>query len=113
MIQKIPGLSDCNSLFLFIIICVQLSCVSVRIELEPHSKKSTSFNHYSHYMFFGLTGNDSLNIKQACMEGKPVYIQNYFTFEDFLFAISTIGLYSPKSTRIWCSLPHQASSIKL
>ena len=95
------------------IILLQLSCASVNIELEPNSKKSTSFTHYSHYVFFGLMGSDSLNIKQACMEGEPTHIKNYFTFEDFLFAISTIGLYSPKSTKIWCELPDQDSPIKL
>ncbi|MDE0119932.1 MAG: hypothetical protein OXM55_08010 [Bdellovibrionales bacterium] len=99
-------------IILLTIICINLSCASISMELEPNSKKSTSFNHYSHYVFFGLIGNDSLNIKQACMEGTPVHIQNYFTFEDFLFAISTIGLYSPKSTKIWCQLPHQDSSVK-
>ena len=95
-----------------LIILLQLSCASVNIELEPNSTKSTSFTHYSHYLFFGLMGYDSLNIKQACMDGEPIHIKNYFTFEDFLFAISTIGLYAPKSTKIRCELPEQ-SSLKL
>ena len=82
-----------------------LSCMSVDIELEPNADKSTSFNHYSHYGFLGLIGHDSLNIKKACMEGEPQRAVSYFTFEDILFAISTVGLYSPKSLKIQCEWP--------
>ncbi len=92
----------------FIIILLSvflLSCMSVDIELEPHAGKSTSFNHYSHYGLLGLIGHDSLNVKRACVEGEPLRALNYFTFEDLLFAISTIGLYSPKSLKIQCALP--------
>ena len=117
-----------------------LSCASVRIELEPDSSQSTSFTHYSHYGLFGLLGSDSLNIKKTCTNGKPIRIKNYFSIEDMLFPItiataiyglywvilgslgwpwdpliilSSLGLYYPKSTKIWCELPNEDTSLKL
>ena len=113
-----------------------LACASVRVDLEPpdNSSQSTSFTHYSHYGLFGLLGSDSVNLKKACMDGKPIRIENYFSIEDMLFPItiataiysiywvvfgglawpwesliilSSLGLYSPKSTKIWCELPNQ------
>ena len=123
-----------------IIASLTLSCASVRVELEPDSGQSTSFTHYSHYGLFGLLGSDSINVKKACMDGKAIKVKNYFSFEDMLFPItiataiyslhwvflggfgwfwdpliilSSLGLYSPKSTKIWCELPNQDNSLKL
>ena len=100
-------------IFILLGIIFNLSCVSVNIELAPNSSDSTFFTYYSHYGIFGLIGSDTLNITQACMEGEPVQIRNYFSFEDFLFTITSVGLYSPKSTQIWCELPNKDSPIKL
>ena len=85
-----------------------VSCASVNVELVPEYEKTISFVHYSHYGFFGLLGSDSLNIEQACAGRGPVKIKNYFSFEDFLFTLTTVGLYSPKSTRVWCG--HETES---
>lgn len=117
-----------------LIASMTLSCASVRIDLEPESSQSTSFTHYSHYGLFGLLGSDSVNLKKACVDGKPTRIKNYFNIEDMLFPIaiattiysiywvtlggltwpwesliilSSLGLYTPKSTKIWCELPNQ------
>ena len=80
-------------------------CVSVRVELEPKYGQTTSFVHYNHYGLFGLMGKGSINIQSACITSKPVYVRNYFSFEDFLFTVTLLGLYTPKSTEIQCELP--------
>ena len=97
-----------TSIFLFL-----LSCVSVDIELEPNVENATSFVHYSHYGLFGLIGYDTLDIKQSCIGSEPIKIRNYFSFEDFIFTITSIGLYTPKSTKVWCELTDKDSEIKL
>lgn len=91
---------------------LMISCASVNIELTRYPEQSTAFTHYSHYGLWGLVGSDSINLQKVCMGGKPIQIRNYFNFEDFLFAISTLGLYSPKSTEIWCEMPTK-DSLKL
>ena len=93
--------------FLLLNLLLLSHCASVRVELESPHGKTTSFTHYSHYGFFGLIGGDSIDIQSACMRGKPVNIRNYFSFEDFLFTFTSLGLYTPKSTEIQCELPHQ------
>ena len=139
-----------KAFLLCVVALLTASCASVNIELKPHSEKSTSVTHYSHYGLWGLVGSDSINLKQVCMGEEPVQVRNYFNFEDFLFAISTLGLfsvvvaltvsylatiphlmisitdfqvllisafgfglYSPKSTEIWCEIPYQDNVIKL
>ncbi len=102
------GLILCGlkSTIIFCSMFLIISCASVNIELTPHPEKSTSFTHYSHYGLWGLVGSDSVNLEKACGDGEPLQIRNYFNFEDFLFAISTLGLYFPKSTKIGCEIPN-------
>ena len=133
-----------KTFLLYLLVLLTVSCASVNIELKPYSEQSTSFVHYSHYGLWGLVGSDSINLEQACIDGEPVQVRNHFSFEDFLFAVSTVGLsalgiaffygpmvffysppiysllavstfglYSPKSTEIWCEIPHQDDVIKL
>jgi len=96
-------------ILLNIVFFLTASCVSINIELEPYSEKTTTFTYYSHYGFFGLIGSDNLNIHQMCGNYSVTHIKNYFSFEDLLFAISTAFLYTPKSTKVWCEYPDKDS----
>ena len=87
---------------LFLLV-LQLSCASVTIELEPVKENISSFTHHSHYGLLGLIGSDKVDLENACISGHAVQIKNYLSFEDMLFAVSTAGLYTPKSTKIWCT----------
>lgn len=95
-----PNYFSFSVLFLLVL---QLSCASVTIELEPTKEDTTTFTHHSHYGLLGLIGSDSVNLEKACIDGHAVQIKNYLSFEDILFAVSTVGLYTPKSTQIWCT----------
>ena len=88
-------------LLAFLFFC---SCVSTSIELEPkNNRKLSSFDYYSHYGLWGLVGSDFLDMRKICVNSEAVRVENYFNFENLLFALITAGLYTPKSTRIWCS----------
>ena len=99
--------------FLFIaLMCLQTSCTSVQMAFDQPDEKTTiitSFTHYSHYFLFGLVGSDTLDLNKTCMNGKPIQVKNYSTFEDILFTVVSCGLYTPKSTKIWCELPSHTS----
>ncbi len=92
------------SFFTLFLLVLQLSCASVTIELDPMKEDTSTFTHHSHYGLFGLIGSDKVNLEKACISGQAVQIKNYLSFEDILFAVSTVGLYTPKSTQIWCTL---------
>jgi len=77
----------------------------VNIEMASSKKNTTSFTHYSHYLLFGLIGLDTLDEGKLCQNQDLVRVENYFTVEDILFMLTTVGLYTPKSTKIWCETP--------
>ena len=103
--KKATGRAKTACVVLFFQLVFLTNCASVRVQLEePSYEKTIYFVHYSHYGFFGLIGRDSIDIPSACINSKAVYIRNYFSFEDFLFTVSSLGLYTPKSTGIHCEL---------
>ena len=73
--------------------------------MTPDIQDTTSFTHYSHYLLFGLIGVDAVDVNEICPNQTLVRVKNYFTIEDALFTITTAGLYTPKSTKIWCETP--------
>ena len=89
----------------FLFFCFQMSCSHLTIEMAPNIENTTSFTHYSHYFLFGLIGKDILDMDKVCPDQTIVQIKNYFTGEDVLFMLTTAGLYTPKSTKIWCEAP--------
>ena len=92
-------------LFFFSIFYFQMSCSHVNIEMASGIKNTTAFTHYSHYLLFGLIGLDTLDVDKLCQDQNLVQVENYFTAEDVLFMLTTVGLYTPKSTKIWCEAP--------
>lgn len=79
-----------------------VSCTSINVRFKPKVEHETSFTHYTHYGFMGLIGSDTLYFEKLCINSNPVRVKNYFSSEDMLFAFFTFGIYTPKSTKIWC-----------
>lgn len=93
-------------LFFFSIFYFQISCSHVNVEMVSGIKNTTAFTHYSHYLLFGLIGLDTLDVDKLCQNQTLVRVENYFTGEDILFILTTAGLYTPKSTKVWCEAPN-------
>ena len=87
-----------------------MSCSHVRVEMASGIKNTTAFTHYSHYLLFGLIGWDTLDVEKLCQDQTLVQVENYFTGEDILFMLTTAGLYTPKSTKVWCEAPSSSEN---
>ena len=98
--------------FFFSILYFQISCSHVPIEMASGIKNTTTFTHYSHYLLFGLIGLDTLDAGKLCHNQTLVQVENYFTGEDILFMLTTAGLYTPKSTKVWCEAPSSLKNLE-
>ena len=79
-----------------------ISCATITVEFKPIPEYATTFTAYNHYWLFGLMGPNNISLKNSCTNGSVVQIQHYYSFEDFLLAFTTLGIYTPKNTKIWC-----------
>ena len=87
-----------------VLVFLLVSCSTVTIKPRG-SKKYTSEPTYSktfHHWAWGLVAGGEVNVKEVC-GGKPVkQMQTQFEFVDSLLGIVTLGIYRPRTAKVWC-----------
>ena len=80
------------------------ACSPVTIRNDSHVKTYVPA-HYQKtvsYWWWGLYGEHTINVREAC-KGMPVkQMQATSTFTDALSFIFTLGIYMPRTAKIWC-----------
>jgi len=88
-------------IILTLLICA-CSSVTVRTDSETESSNSPSFQQSYSYWWWGLRGEHSVNVREVC-NGQPVeQMQSTYTITDALVGLFTLGIYAPRSARVWC-----------
>ena len=80
-------------------------CATVTITSSASEKLSTPPTYEQRKPFFmaGLIRNHSIDVKAICGERLVVQMQTQDTFVDRLLAMVTLGVYTPRTARVWCS----------
>ena len=93
-----------KQLFLFTLMIVLSACSSVTVRTDNKSKdvSSPSFQKRYTYWWWGLQGKHSINVREVC-SGKAVeQIQAVDTLSDVILITITLGIYTPRTARVWC-----------
>lgn len=79
-------------------------CSSVTIKPKGGAIISNSPTMEKSYSFFlgGLIGEHTVNVTQFCDGSEPVQFQSQNTFVDKLLGGLTLGIYTPRTVKIWC-----------
>ena len=67
-----------------------------KISVEPTWTKTENF------FLWGLVGTGHVDVKQVCQGQNPVQIQAQHTFVDGLLGFVTLGIYYPRTSKVWC-----------
>lgn len=81
------------------------ACSSVTVRTDQQNKESQRLADYQqrfNFYFWGLKGEHSVNVREVCQARKVEQIQSVFTLSDTALTIVTLGIYAPRSARIWC-----------
>ena len=81
-----------------------LGCSTVTISPKGESlyvSDPTFQRSYPHYVF-GLIGENAVNIEEVCEGRGATQLQTQFTFVDSLLGLVTLGIYSPRTAKVWC-----------
>lgn len=84
---------------------VLAGCYSVTSRPAGGFKVATtpSFDQRQDFYLWGLVGESHINVKQVCEAKQVTQMQSQMTPVDALLGLVTIGIYSPKSARVWCN----------
>lgn len=55
-----------------------------------------------HFFLWGLFGEHTVNTQQICGARPVVQMQSKFLAKDVLYAGLTLGLYLPRTAKVWC-----------
>ena len=89
----------------FLLILVALAgCQNVTI--KPNSdlvvRDSPNYQDTRHFFFWGLMGEERVNVTQVCNDKAVAQMQSQQTFVNGLLGGITLGIYAPHSVRVWC-----------
>ena len=81
------------------------SCAKVSIQPGPGAKLTTTptYSKSNSYFFWGLVGEEHMDVTKTCSGKTPKQIQAQTTFVDGLLGAITLGIYAPRTISIWCS----------
>ena len=54
------------------------------------------------YFWWGLKGESDINVAGICKDKGVEQMQSQFTFGDGFKTVITLGIYAPKTAKVWC-----------
>ena len=86
-----------------LILLQSCAAVNVRTDDQPEDLSTPTFQKTYTYWWFGLQGEHRINVREVCM-GKPVkQMQTVDSATDSLMRLITLGIYWPRTARVWCA----------
>lgn len=94
-----------NKVFCGAVVLALLSaCSTVTIRPSGGEKVSSAptYQDSKSYFFWGLAGTQEINVADICGGKKTTQMQSQYTFGDGFKSLITLGIYSPKTAKVWC-----------
>lgn len=68
---------------------------------RPHYKQSKDF------FFWGIVGEHRIDTQRICGRRPVVQMQTRFEPMDVLYTVATLGIYMPRTAKVWCERKSQ------
>ena len=80
------------------------ACATVTVRPGGGEKLSGQAQYENSESFFlwGLVGEHTVNVTQVCSNRKVTQMQAQFTAIDVILGTITLGIYAPRSAKVWC-----------
>ncbi len=91
-------------IILLLLIFINAGCATVTITPngEPILDSKPTFSEKQTFFLFGLIGECQIDVETVCGEDTVVQLQTQDTISDNLLGMITLGIYSPRTAKIWC-----------
>ena len=81
-----------------------VGCSTVTITQQGRRKLTSTPTYEKKQSFFlwGLAGERWIDTREVCGGNEPKQMQTQFTFVDGLLNFITLGIYAPRTAKVWC-----------
>ena len=79
-------------------------CAAVTITQSGESdfQYRPQYEESKYFFFWGLIGEHHINVKEICQEKPVKQMQTKYSGWDVLWGSLTLGLYLPRTAKVWC-----------
>jgi hypothetical protein len=78
--------------------------VTVRPEGGPRVIDRPDYQVTKSYFFWGLSGEHTIDVAAVCKEKGVEQFQSQLTSMNVFLGVITLGIYTPKTAKVWCKL---------
>ena len=95
----------CRLFIALVITAAASGCATVTLTQQGERKISSHPTYEKSEAFFlwGLVGDKYIDVKEVCGTRDVKQMQTQFTFVDELLTFITLGIYAPRTARVWCN----------
>ena len=81
-------------------------CATVTIRPEGGTKVAgkPDYEKTKPYFFWGLMKEHTINVAEVCGDKKVEQVQSQATFLNGFLGAITLGIYAPRTAKVWCAL---------
>lgn len=92
-------------IFFIAVLALMGGCSTVTISADKDVKLSTEpdYNKRKNFFFWGLMNEHSVDVNAVCEGAAPRQMQSQQTAVDVVLGVVTLGIYAPRSAKVWCS----------
>ena len=89
---------------LILILVFFLEGCQVQVQYPSEFPSKTIISSESNYWFWGLIGEKMFEVYDLCPQGRVYEVHIHDTFTQSSFTVLTLGIYSPRTITIVCSV---------
>jgi hypothetical protein len=82
---------------------VGCATATIRPDGGPKNSAGAQYESSETFFIFGLVGEANIDVKDICGSKKVEQMQTQATFMNSFLGALTLGIYTPKTARVWCS----------
>ena len=88
-----------------VIIGAIAGCATVTLTQQGERKISShpTYEKRQNFFLWGLVGDKYIDTQEVCGPKEVKQMQTQFTFVDELLSFITLGVYAPRTARVWCN----------
>ena len=93
-----------RSYFMILIFALFIGGCQVQLRYPTELPSKTTVTHEENYWFWGLVGEKTYEVYDLCPQGRVYEIIIYSTYMQSTYTLLSLGIYSPRTVRIVCSI---------
>jgi len=93
-----------RSIFIVLLLLLSTGCMTATVRPEGGAKVDTdaSWQERQHFFVYGLVGESRIDVQEVCSGRDATQLQTRQQFVDGLLGLVTIGIYAPRTAKVWC-----------